>query len=93
MPIQRILQNSPLRPEDIRILVTAYEKTLKALGLKDRNDPITELVAKKIIEIGQTGVRDPRQISRRAVEELGPDTVKGEAHDTPLSKSAIPDAP
>jgi len=90
MPIQRILQNSPLRPEDLRILVSAYEKTLKALGLKDRNDPITELVAKKIIEIGQTGVRDPRQISRRAIEELGPDT-KGEANDTPLSKSAIPD--
>ena len=90
MPIQRILRNSPLRPEDIRTLVAAYEKTLKALGLKDRNDPIAELVAKKIIEIGQTGVRDPRQISRRAIEALGPDT-KGEANDTPLSKSAIPD--
>ena len=93
MPIQRILQNSPLRPEDIRILVAAYEKTLKALGLKDRSDPITELVAKKIIEIGQTGIRDPRQISRRALEELGPDTVKGVANDAPLSGRAIPDAP
>jgi len=71
MPIQRILQNSPLRPEDLRILVSAYEKTLKSLGLKDRNDPITELVAKKIIEIGQTGVRDPRQISRRAIRRTG----------------------
>jgi len=59
MPILRILQNSPLRPEDLRILVAAYERTLQALGLKDRSDPITELVAKKIIEIGQTGLRDP----------------------------------
>ena len=90
MPILRILQNSPLRPEDIRILVAAYERTLKALGLKDRNDPITEIVAKKIIEIGRTGLRDPQQISRRAIEELGPDTIKSEAKDT-LSKRAIPD--
>jgi len=93
MPIQRMLQNSPLHPEDIRVLVAAYEKTLTALGLKDRNDPITELVAKKIIEIGQTGVRDPQQISRRAIEELGPDTMKGGANGTPLSKRAIPDVP
>jgi hypothetical protein len=70
MAIYRILQNSPLSPEDISRLVTAYEATLKALGLTDRTDPITDLVARKIIEIGQTGVRDPQQISRRAVTDL-----------------------
>ena len=70
MAIYRILQNSPLSPEDISRLVAAYEATLKALGLTDRTDPITDLVARKIIEIGQTGVRDPQQISRRAVTDL-----------------------
>ena len=34
-----------------RRLVTAYEAALKSLGLADRTDPITEMVAKKIIEI------------------------------------------
>jgi hypothetical protein len=72
MAIYRILQNSPLSPEDISRLIVAYEATLKALGLTDRSDPITELVARKIIEIGQTGVRDPVEISRRAVADLGP---------------------
>lgn len=72
MAIYRILQNSPLSPEDIGRLVAAYEAALKALGLADRNDPLTELVARKIIEIGQTGVRDPVQISRLAVTDLGP---------------------
>jgi hypothetical protein len=91
MPIHRILQNSPWRPEDLRILVAAYERTLQALGLKDRSDPITEMVAKKIIEIGQTGFRDPEQISQRAIQELGPDTIKSEAKDT-LSQRAIPDS-
>ena len=72
MAIYRILQNSPLSPEDISRLVDAYEATLKALELADRSDSITELVARKIIEIGQTGVRDPLEISRLAVADLGP---------------------
>ena len=70
MAIYRMLQNRPMSPEDISRLVAAYEATLKALGLTDRSDPLTELVARKIIEIGQTGVRDPQQISRRAVTDL-----------------------
>jgi hypothetical protein len=70
MAIHRILQNSPLSPEDINRLTAAYEATLKALDLTDRSDPITELVARKIIEIGQTGVRDPLQISKLAVTDL-----------------------
>jgi hypothetical protein len=72
MAIYRILQNMPLAPEDISRLVTAYEATLKALDLTDRNDPITELIARKIIEIAQTGVRDPKQLSSAAIRELGP---------------------
>ncbi len=71
MAIYRILQNSPLGPAEISQLVTAYEATLKALGLKDRSDPITEIVARKVIEIGQTGVRDPEQLARLAIRELG----------------------
>ncbi len=70
MAIYRILQNSPFGPDDIERLAAAYEETLKALGLKDRSDPITELVARKIVEISQTGVRDPIQISQLAIKEL-----------------------
>jgi hypothetical protein len=72
MAIYRILQNMPLSPEDISRLVAAYDATLKALELTSRSDPITEIVARKIIEIGQTGVRDPLQISNLAIRALGP---------------------
>ena len=41
------------------------------LQLSDRQDPITEIVAKKIIEAAQTGERDPRRIRERALRELG----------------------
>ena len=71
MAIYRLLQNSPMGPEQISRLSEAYEQTLKALSLKDRNDALTELIAKKIIEIGQTGVKEPAQISELAIKGLG----------------------
>jgi hypothetical protein len=48
----------------------AYERTLRSLCVKDRNDPLTELIAKKILEIGQTGLKDVAEISARAIKEL-----------------------
>ena len=71
MAIYRLFQNSPLGPEEISRLSTAYEQTLEALSLKDRNDPLTEMIAKRIIEIGQTGMKDPAQISKLAIKDFG----------------------
>jgi hypothetical protein len=72
MPIQRLLQNLELEAEDITRLVTAYEETLRALRLVDRTDPIADLVARKVIEIGLSGDRDAAEISNLAVKQLGP---------------------
>jgi hypothetical protein len=71
MAIYRLLQNSAFAPEDIGRLVDAYEDCLRILNVTDRSDPLTELLAKKIIEIGQTGMRDPVQIGRLALKEIG----------------------
>jgi len=71
MPIYRLLQNSPLGPEEIAVLTEAYEATLRKLGLVDRNDPIAEIIAKKIIELGQRGVRQAEQLIELAIKELG----------------------
>jgi hypothetical protein len=71
MAINRLLQNSPLGPEEIGRLVAAYERTLKALSVKEGDDPLTELIAKKIFEVGQTGVKDPNEISKLAIKQLG----------------------
>jgi hypothetical protein len=70
MTIHRLLQNSPFGPEDIEHLVAAYEQTLRELGLTDRNDPLSLAVAKKVIEVRQTGIRDPAQISELALKQL-----------------------
>jgi hypothetical protein len=71
MPIYRLLQNSPLGPEEIEVLTDAYEYTLRKLSLVDRNDPLTELIARKIIELGQRGVREVKQLSELTIKELG----------------------
>jgi hypothetical protein len=71
MPIYRLLQNQPIGPEETSRLVAAYEQALRGIGLVDRNDPLAEIVAKKVIEIAQSGVRDPTDIAARAIVELG----------------------
>jgi hypothetical protein len=71
MPIYRLLQNSALGPEEIAVLTKAYEGTLRKLNLVDRNDPITEMIARKIIELGQRGVRQAELLIELAMKELG----------------------
>ena len=70
MPIDRLLQNSKLEPAAQKALRLAFIRALRLLGLVDRNDPICEIVACKIVEIGATGVSDPIAISDIAVGQL-----------------------
>ncbi|WFU39589.1 hypothetical protein QA640_35365 [Bradyrhizobium sp. CB82] len=45
---------------------------LTDLYLVDRNDPICEIVARKIIEIGQDGTRNPQEIAAQTIKQLDP---------------------
>jgi len=51
-----LLAESDLTPEQRDVLELAFNHTLRRLNLADRNDPICEMVARKIIEIGASGV-------------------------------------
>ena len=70
MPIARLLQNSNLRPAEREILNLAFIRALRLLHLVDRNDPVCEIVARKIIEIGANGASDPVAISEMAARQL-----------------------
>jgi hypothetical protein len=76
MVIHRRLESFAFRPEEVQCIVKAYDDALSALGLVSRDDPATRLIAKKIIEIAQTGERDPIKIRRRAIEKLGTSRVR-----------------
>jgi hypothetical protein len=69
--IYKLLENTAFEPKDIERLVTAYDHTLRALRLKNHSDPITQLVAEKILAIGRLGIEDPAEISELALKALG----------------------
>ena len=71
MTMRRLLKTTAFGPEEIERLVLAYEESLRALGLKDRSDPITQLVAEKVVASGRLGIEDPAEISKVVLKELG----------------------
>jgi hypothetical protein len=72
MPIYRLLQQTAFTPEDIALLVKAYEDCLRTLNLANQPDSKTEAVARAVIEIAQTGLRDPARICERVVAQFRP---------------------
>ena len=72
MPITCLLKEGKFRPEEIERLNRAFALALNFLGLIDRNDPICEIVARKIIEIDRAGTHEPDEIAKLAAAQLGP---------------------
>lgn len=48
---------------------SAYEAALIDVGVTDRNDPITELIAKAIVNVTASGERNTKQVMERALNE------------------------
>jgi hypothetical protein len=57
MPITAFLHNQAFEPELIEAMSAAFTEACSTLGLADRTDPITEIVARKVIEAAQCGLR------------------------------------
>jgi hypothetical protein len=60
------LRDGHFAPEDVIVLVAAFEDALQDLRLVDRTDPAVTLVAKRIIELARQGEHD-RELLRAAV--------------------------
>jgi hypothetical protein len=71
MPIRRLLKGSELGADEIEILTRAFDKALRLLSVVERNDPLTEIIAREIINIGADTVRDPVGIAEIAIKRLG----------------------
>jgi hypothetical protein len=69
MPIGRLLKDSKLGQDEIKRLNAAYTYALRSLSVVDRNDPLTEMLARNIIEVGATE-SDPAKISEIAIKRL-----------------------
>jgi hypothetical protein len=72
VPIRAILENDhAFGPEDVANLTAAFEAALTRLGLIDRGDPLTTVVAKAIIQLAKEGERDPKKLCDGALNILG----------------------
>jgi hypothetical protein len=69
--IYRLLQEGSFDPEAVERLAAAYEAALEMLHLPNRSDPVTDLVAAKIIQVYRLGEHDPAKLCARALRELG----------------------
>jgi hypothetical protein len=72
MPIRPFLAGQAFEPEIIRQMSLALETVCAKLELSLTDDPATRLVASKIIELAQRGVRDGPTLSGIALKELKP---------------------
>ena len=71
MPINRLFRDGKIRPEQVERLNRAFRFTPRSLSLVDRNDPVCEIVARKVIEIDAAGTHDPEEIASLATKQLG----------------------
>jgi hypothetical protein len=71
VPIRRLLEhNDAFSPEDVQILLGAFDDTVRVLNLTDRERPLTMMVAKLIIEFAKEGERDPDRLRDLVVKSL-----------------------
>jgi len=68
MPIRHYLQSHRFDPETARLLGVAFEMALVALQHLDRAvSPTRDAIAQKIIELANTGERDPGRLCDAAL--------------------------
>ena len=74
MPITPFLHGQAFDSELIAAMGKALDATCEALGLSDRGDRTNELIAQKIVELAQRGLRNPVVLSSAALKELKSDS-------------------
>jgi hypothetical protein len=72
-PIIPFLRGQAFDPETVEAMGTALVTACESLGLRDRNDAITNLVAEKIIELAQRGIKQSTALHLAAIKDFRSD--------------------
>ena len=67
MPIRQFVAGEAFDAETIQSMSDAFAGACRSLGLVDRDDPATRLVAKKIIELAYGGEQDAKRLEAGAL--------------------------
>jgi hypothetical protein len=70
MPIRGFLSGQAFEPEVVRQMSLALETVCSKFGVELTDEPATRIVALKIIELAQRGVRDAPTLTEITLQEL-----------------------
>ena len=72
MPTRPLLEGelAAFGPEDIHVLIAAFQDSLRELRLVDHSDPAVTVVARRIIEFAKRGERDPTRLREAVLNSL-----------------------
>ncbi len=73
MSIRPFLAGQAFEPEIINVMSIALEGACDALGLRLTADPATMVVAEKVLELAQRGVRDAPTLLAMTLKEFNLD--------------------
>jgi hypothetical protein len=71
MPITPLRVKQAFEPEAVENMSAALVAACDALYLKVRDDPVTRIVAKKVIGFAQRGIHDPDMLRKLTLKEFG----------------------
>jgi hypothetical protein len=81
MPITPYLRGQAFDPEALQVMGAAFENVCKTLGLRERSDPITMLVAQTVIEMTQRGIRGTDRLTDVVLKEIERPDISGQEID------------
>jgi len=70
VPIKKYISGAAFDPETIKVMIVAFNGARVVLNLPNPDDPLVEVVAKKIISLASQGYIDSAEIIRRVVADM-----------------------
>jgi hypothetical protein len=58
-------------PGAVKAMMAAFDRACQVLGLVDRSDPLTENLAKIVVQQARSGERDPDKLCAMALKAVG----------------------
>jgi hypothetical protein len=65
-----LVQKRRMKPEKVDRVVAASQLVLVMLCVKDWDDPVSEVIARKVVAIEDTGIYEPTKIAALVMKEL-----------------------
>jgi hypothetical protein len=72
MLIRKYIPGATFDPETINMMIVAFNGVQLILSLDNLDDPLVEIVAKKVISLASQGMTDSGEIARRVIADTDP---------------------